>query len=134
MSNFLGNNWANLIGWCLATISIVYAFYESKKNKELKELARVNNWILYQRTDNIGGTIGKILEKAHEQDIDRDLFENIVKSDALCGELMKENIRLIYMSEPSFTQNDINKWVCEGKISVSGGYDKIFKKYMIDDK
>ena len=129
MYEFLKANWTNIIGWCFAIFSIVYAFNESRKNKDLKEIIRVNNWILFQRTSNLGGIIQKSLNKARGKDMDRDLFEDIVRSDALCAELMKENVRLIYTFEPSFTEKDIDKWVSEGKIS--GGYDDIFKKYMI---
>lgn len=63
MLEFIKNDWTTIIGWCLAIFSILYAFYESKKNRDLKELNRVNNWIFFQKTNNFGGTIQKALYK-----------------------------------------------------------------------
>jgi hypothetical protein len=129
---FLKSNWANIIGLILATFSIIYSILESRKNKKIMKLIRFNNWIMYQRLCNLGGTVQKSLNKAQTNNINNDFFEEIVRSDTLCAELMKEAIRLIYTYEPSFTQEDIDKWVSEGKITA--GYADIFKKFMITDK
>ena len=132
MMRFLLDYWSDIIGWVLALFSIIYAVIESLKNKKLRDNIRFNNWILYQRVSNIGGTIQKSLQKVSASNINNDILENIVRSDALCGELMKETIRNIYTYEPSFQQKDIDRWVSEGKISE--GYADLFKKFMLSNR
>ena len=120
------------IGWALGIISIAIAIYQYKDNKRYKYIITTNNWMLFQRINNLGGIIQKLFIEASGNDIDKSLYEKIVRSDALSAELYKEAIRLVMISEENVTESTIDKWRDEGRIVE--GYSKLFKGYLPNEK
>jgi len=120
------------IGWFLSIISIAIAMYQYNDKKKYKYIIKTNSWMLFQRINNIGGINQKAYIESREMNIDKTLYEKIIRSDALMGELYKEAIRLIMISEENITSKDIDKWVFEGRITE--GYSKLFKNYLTDNK
>lgn len=116
------------IGWVLSIISIAIAIYQYKDNKRYKYIIKTNSWMLFQRINNLGGIIQKLFIETNGKDIDKGLYEKIVRSDALSSELYKEAIRLIMISEENVTERTIDKWRDEGKIAED--YSKLFKAYL----
>ena len=118
----------NLIGWILSIISICIAIYQYKDKKKYEDMVKINNWIIFQRINNLGGVVQKLFNESIETNIDKSLYEKIVRSDALAAELYKEAIRLVMISENKVTEKEIEKWEKEGRIAE--GYSKIFKGYL----
>lgn len=125
---WISENALTLIGSLLSIISIAIALYQYKDKKKFQYLIKTNAWILFQRINNLGGTIQKTLIDANNYDINKDLYEKIVRSDTLAAELYKEGIRLIMISEENITAESIDMWEHEGKIS--NDYSKLFKTYL----
>ena len=121
-------NLDTLIGWIISIISTGFGVYQYRKNIKYEEIVKTNNWIIYQRISNLGGVIQKSLVNSKDSDINKDLYESIVRSDTLAAELHKEAIRLITLSENDLTEQDISKWVKEGRINE--GYSNLFKTYL----
>lgn len=121
-------NLDTLIGWLISIISTGFGIYQYNKNIKYEEIIKINNWIIYQRISNLGGVIQKSLDNSNDSFINKDLYESIVRSDALAAELHKEAIRLIIFSENDVTEQDISKWVKEGRINK--GYSDLFKSYL----
>ena len=126
-------NWIpTLIGWAFSIISIGIAIYQHYDKKKYKYLIKTNGWMLFQRINNLGGITQKLFNEANDKDIDKTLYEKIVRSDALAAELYKEAIRLIMISEENVTEAVIDRWKDEGRITE--GYAKLFKNYLSDEK
>lgn len=120
----------SIIGVLLSAISIFIAVYQYQDKKKFQYLIKSNCWMVFQRINNLGGTIQNAYNEANATNLEKTLYEKIVRCDALAAELLKEAIRLIIISERNVTTDDVNRWENEGKIT--GGYSELFKKYLAD--
>ena len=126
--NWINENILTIVGWLLSIISIIIALYQYSDKKRYENAIKTNIWMLYQRVNNLGGTVQKAMIEAEDSNIEKTLFEKMIRSDTLAAELNKEAIRLIMISEKNITVEIIDKWESEGKIT--SGYAKLFKNYL----
>lgn len=122
----------SIMGTIFSIISICIALYQYQDKKKYQYLIKSNSWMIYQRVNNLGGTVQTTLLDANEANIEKTLYEKIVRSDALAAELHKEAIRLIIISERKVTIEDVDRWKKEGRITE--GYSAIFKSFLPDTK
>lgn len=108
------------IGSLLALVGLVLALWQYKQNMNLKKVIRANSWFNFRIPNNSNNTLEKALnlyKEKHKSNIDVEILENLSKANIFGQEVLKEGIRQIQFSEPSFTKNDIEAWVDEGKIT-----------------
>lgn len=108
------------LGTSVGIIGVLYAFYESRQKRRLQDLIRANNWYMYQRMNNASRSVQLTMEKykqAHAQSIDVGVLEWLSKSVAFTQEVFKEIIRQIQVFEPSFTEEDLDCWKNQGKLT-----------------
>jgi hypothetical protein len=75
---------------------------------------------MYQRMNNASRSVQLTMEKykqAHAQSIDVGVLEWLSKSVAFTQEVFKEIIRQIQVFEPSFTEEDLDCWKNQGKLT-----------------
>lgn len=123
-------DWTTLIKWTFSIISTGIAIYQYQDKKKYKNIVKSNSWMLFQRSNNLGGVVQKTFIEATSNDIDKYLHEKIVRSDALAGELLKEAFRLILITEEDVNEELIERWKQEGRITED--YSKLFKNYLVD--
>ncbi|WP_270474905.1 hypothetical protein [Clostridium cochlearium] len=126
---WMENNIVGIIGLIISIISSIIAYKQANEKKILKNMYLSNSWILYQRINNLSGTIQKALIDSNNLEIDKGLYEKIVRSDALSAELLKEGIRLILLSDESITNETIDSWVENKRITEMGS--DLFRKYCV---
>lgn len=122
------------ISVAIGIIGVVYAIYENRKLVKLNKLTRVSNWFNYQKVNNSVGGVQfalKLYKDKHKDHIDPDVLQELAKADAFGQEVHKEMIRQIYLSEPSFTSKDFERWKKEGKLSEEKV--ALFKMFAIDE-
>ena len=122
-------------GVVVGIIGLIYAIYENRERKKLNEFIRSNNWFNYQRVNNSTGTTQlslRLYREKHKAQIEPDVLQELAKADAFGQEVLKEIIRQIYLSEPSFAAKDFERWKKEGKLTEEKV--ALFKQFSTDTK
>jgi len=132
MEEWLKLNLNQIIGYSLSLTSIIIAYIQFNEKKKLQKVYKSNSWILFQRINNLGGTIQNAFFQSNTLDTDKSLYEKLVRSDALSAELLKEGIRLILLIEDKVSNKTIDSWVNESRISESDAV--LFRKYIPTNK
>jgi hypothetical protein len=129
------NQYLSYVGVVVGIIGFIYAVFENRKRIKLNEFIRSNNWFNYQRVNNSTGEVQltlKLYREKHKTQIDPDVLQELAKADAFGQEVLKEIIRQIHLSEPSFTAKDFERWKKEGKLTEENVV--LFKKFATDTK
>lgn len=122
-----------LLGTVFGLIGIIIAAYRNNQRKRIEEMIRVNNWYNYEQAIILHEKLQHLLQiykEKHTNNIDIELFEELSKADVLGQESYIKIIRQIQMFEPSFSNQDIEKWFSYGKIDENR--KKLFRKYIVD--
>lgn len=122
-----------LLGTVFGLIGIIIAAYQNNQRKRIEEMIRANNWYNYEQAIILHGKLQHLLQvykEKHTNNIDIELFEELSKADVLGQESYIKIIRQIQMFEPSFSNQDIEKWFSYGKIDENR--KKLFRKYIVD--
>lgn len=123
----------NYVSFAIGIIGLFVAFVQYNEKRKLNEYVRANNWFNYQRIENTNGTVQlakNLYLRKSAQNIDAEILDRLSMADAHGQELLKEAIRQIQISEPSFTSNDFDRWEHEGKISNEKV--ALFKRFAVD--
>ena len=113
-------DFATYIGTFIGLIGIVVGYWQNRQRASLEKVVRANSWINFQRANNSSGQLQlafRLYKEKHAEYLDIQVVEELSKSDAFSQEVFKESVRQIHFSEKSFTINNIEMWVKEGKIS-----------------
>ena len=111
-------DWLSISGLIVGVLGVAYAIYENRSKAKLAEFIRAQNWHNYSKTNNANLSVQLAFNKYKQtaQSFDLEVFEWLSKADAFGQDVFKDVIRQIQVSEPSFTQGDVDKWVKEGRI------------------
>ena len=123
----------DLIGWAFGVIGLVYAWYQHRERKRLKDIGRAEAWNLYQSANSSCGKIQKALKmykNLYAKEIQVEFLEELAKADASSLETYLSTIRHIQMVEPNFDIKTIDYWVESNKIPQQQWGD--FRKIAID--
>lgn len=117
------------VGLVVTVVSLVYAVYQGRERRKLADFTRGQVWHLYSHANrtilHLQGAQERYKSLGAEH-ADRDLTEFISMADAYGQDLIRETVRQIQLSEPSFTMKDIEGWVSQGKIGAD--HRKMFEK------
>lgn len=116
-----GSDWLGVAGVLIGLAGLAYAVYENRSKARLSDYIRAQNWHIYSKANNANGSVQLALQKyktqAQNGAIDLEAFEWLSKADAFGQDVFKDVIRQIQVSEPSFTAQDVERWVKENRIS-----------------
>jgi hypothetical protein len=122
-----------LVGSSVASaLSLAFAAYKYLQQKRMIDFSRQHNWFMFQRTLNTNGHVQLALKQYKELASDAtntQVIETLAKADAFGQELVKEIIRQIQMTEPSFKTENISQWQSEGKLTLEKAV--LFKQFMV---
>lgn len=129
------DQWVSYTGLFITICSTLFGVMQYSEKKRFRNYIRDNNWFGFQRSDNTSATIqhAKMLYmKKYSASIDPEILDHLSMADAFSQELVKESVRQIQISEPSFTINDFKRWELEGKLRP----DKVqlFKMFAADPR
>lgn len=115
-----GSDWLGVAGLIVGIAGLAYAVYENRSKARLSDYIRAQNWHIYSKANNANGSVQLALQKykqAESQTVDLEAFEWLSKADAFGQDVFKDVIRQIQVSEPSFTAQDVERWVREKRVS-----------------
>jgi hypothetical protein len=123
-----------IIGVAIGIAGLIYAVYQGRENKKLKNYNRSQAWYIYQKANNVTGIIqhtAHAYKESHTPPHDNKVIELLSKSDAYGQELFKETIRQIQLAEPEFNEKSIDRWVSAGKLDPD--HKNLFVQIAIND-
>lgn len=126
---------SDLVGWLVGLAGLVYAWYQNREAKRLKDVARSEAWNLYQAANVACGKVQGVLgmyKSSHGENIHTDVLEELSKADACSLEVFKSTIRHIQMVEPRFDVDAIDYWIKSKKIPEHQW--KEFRGIVVDPK
>ncbi|MEC9262173.1 MAG: hypothetical protein VYD53_12590 [Pseudomonadota bacterium] len=115
-----GSDWLGVAGLIVGIAGLAYAVYENRSKARLSDYIRAQNWHIYSKANNANGSVQLALQKYKQeanQVVDLEAFEWLSKADAFGQDVFKDVIRQIQVSEPSFTVQDVERWVGEKRVS-----------------
>ena len=115
-------NLVDVVSIFIGLTGVFYALYENRSKAALKRHLRSQSWHLYTKAINAHGLAGTALDHYKENEhnnIDRNALVSLSQAVAFNNDILVDSIRQIQYTEPSFTQEDINRWTSEGRISES---------------
>lgn len=115
-----GSDWLGVAGLIVGIAGLAYAVYENRSKARLSDYIRAQNWHIYSKANNANGSVQLALQKykqAASQTVDLEVFEWLSKADAFGQDVFKDVIRQIQVSEPSFTAQDVERWVREKRVA-----------------
>lgn len=132
-TNLESISFSDLIGWGFGAISLIYAWYQNREAKRIKDVARSEAWNLYQAANVACGKVQdtlKLYKDQHAGSINIEVIEELSKADALTLETYRSTIRHIQMVEPVFDISTIDYWIKSEKIPQHQWVD--FRKIVVD--
>ena len=124
----------SIIGIIIGIIGLIYAFYQGREYRKLKNYNRTQAWYIYSKANNLTGLIqhaARTYRETHKNNTDNEVIELLSKSDAYGQELFKETIRQIQLAEPHFDPNAFQRWISSGKMAED--HKPLFIQIAIND-
>lgn len=115
-----GSDWLGVAGLIVGIAGLSYAVYENRSKARLSDYIRAQNWHIYSKANNANGSVQLALQKYKQvanQTVELETFEWLLKADAFGQDVFKDIIRQIQVAEPSFTAQDVERWVREKRVS-----------------
>jgi len=117
-----------IIALIVTIISLAIALYQGSQRKKLEEFIRSEAWYLYSKASNTNGQFQqamRIYKEKNDGVVDPNFIEYMSKADGFGQDLTRETVRLIQLSEPTFTNEKIELWINSNKIHE--GHKKLFE-------
>ena len=124
-----------IISPILGIAGLLYALYQGSERRKLSNYIRSQSWYLYEKANNLTGTIqnaeAKYREKHNEQ-LDVETIGLLSTVNSLGQNMFNETIRQIQLSEPKFDFKHIELWFKQGKISITA-HKSLFALLVVGD-